>query len=195
MSADVSNNIHEPIQQMHIAVGDNKGSKAMINILVKTSKRPNFFKTCMESIRSQTYKNIRTIVSCDNDETFEYLKNYQEIDIVRVLPNEEEYAPLPSGYPHKYYRFHANLYLNNLMDKVTEGYIMILDDDDLLMDSSAVETIVDHIESADDLLFWRVRFPNNIVKPEDEYFGKEPVYCHISAIGFSFHSKFKGSYL
>ncbi len=164
-----------------------RGKKpVLVNILVRTSKRPNYFKTCIESIRAQTYPSIRILVSCDGEETFSYLKHYKGIEVVRVRPNQEDYEPLPDDYPYENYRFAANLYLNALMDQVTGGFIMFLDDDDLLLHPASVEEIVSHIGSKDDLLFWRVRFPGRDL-PEDKFFGKAPVYSHISGIGFAFH--------
>jgi len=159
----------------------------LVNILVRTSKRPNYFETCMQSIYSQSYPAIRILVSCDNEETFSYLKKYQGIEVVRVKPNTGPCEPLPDDYPYDSYRFPANLHLNALMDQVKDGFIMFLDDDDLLLHPGALKAIVSHISSKDDLLFWRVRFPGRDL-PEDKFFGKEPVYAHISGIGFAFHS-------
>ena len=114
----------------------------LVNILVRTSKRPNYFETCMQSIYSQSYPAIRILVSCDNEETFSYLKKYQGIEVVRVKPNTGPCEPLPDDYPYDSYRFPANLHLNALMDQVKDGFIMFLDDDDLLLHPGALKAIV-----------------------------------------------------
>jgi len=47
-------------------------SNPKINILTRTSGRPNCFKRCVDSIKSQTYKNINHIVGADDDASYEY---------------------------------------------------------------------------------------------------------------------------
>ncbi|MCF6171611.1 MAG: hypothetical protein L3J31_02045 [Bacteroidales bacterium] len=86
--------------------------------------------------------------------------------------------------------FPVNLFLNDLMNEVKGGFIMALDDDDCLTGSNSIKTIVENISGEDDLLFWRVKFPDGRIIPEDEYFKKTPVFRHISGIGFLFHSKY-----
>jgi len=54
----------------------------LINILVRTSNRPNFFAKCYQSIREQTYKNIRLIVSYDDEFTKEYTSGYETDSLV-----------------------------------------------------------------------------------------------------------------
>ena len=161
----------------------------LVNILIRTSRRPNYFRTCMESVYSQTYPNIRAIVSYDNDESFDYVSTYRGIETIRVYPAPEPYAPLPADYPYDYYKLHPNLYLNTLMDLVTDGFVLYLDDDDKLMHPDCLETIVRHITSADDLVFWKVQFPGRYL-PEDKFFGMKPVYSHIDTCGFTFHAKY-----
>jgi len=161
----------------------------LVNILIRTSKRPNYFRTCMESVHSQTYPNIRTIVSYDNEESLDYVSAYRDIEAIRVFPGPEPYAPLPADYPYDYYRLHPNLYLNTLMDLVSDGFVVYLDDDDKFMHSDSLEVIVNHISSSDDLLIWKVQFPGRYL-PEDKFFGKKPVFGHIGTCGFAFHSKY-----
>ena len=42
--------------------------KPFINILVRTSGRPLYFKKCIESIKIQNYNNYRILISYDNEE-------------------------------------------------------------------------------------------------------------------------------
>jgi glycosyltransferase involved in cell wall biosynthesis len=83
----------------------------VINILTRTSNRPNFFKICFESVSKQTYKNINHIISVDNIETEEYVKKYTDNYI--VVKKFDGYIPYNPIYdvrrPAPY-----NLYLNEL---------------------------------------------------------------------------------
>ena len=162
-----------------------------INVLVRTSNRPNYFKACYNSIVNQTYNNVRIIVSYDNDQSLEYLDLYDHITKIRVdIDDYSDVIPPVIKRDIGQYKFPYNLYLNTLGSYVKNGFIMYLDDDDIFTNDKSVENLVKNINSRDDLIFWRVQFPDGIIIPEDDYFRKEPVYCHISGIGFAFHKKY-----
>lgn len=164
--------------------------KPVINILIRTSNRPNYFKTCIESVFQQSYKNIKVFVSYDDLQTYEYLKLYKGIKTIRVFSKTENYPQQEMQRGRQMNKFPANLYLNNLKNQVRSGYIIILDDDDCFTNPTSIQTIADNITGKDDLLFWRVQFPNNRLVPEDDYFGKPPAFCHITGIGFAFNHKY-----
>jgi hypothetical protein len=132
----------------------------------------------MKNIESQSYQNIRVLISYDDRKDLSYLKG---------LPWECIYMKRPAI--RKDATFPYNLYENELMRRVKSGWIMFLDDDDQLTCKHSIEKIINFITSDDDLILWRVRLPDKVV-PEDEYFGKLPVQRkHISGIGFMFNSK------
>ena len=162
--------------------------KPLINILVRTSGRPNYFKNCMNSIYEQTYKNWNIVIGIDDKESLKYTQSAKGKDvfydysklIIPPSPNNENY-----GIGFKY-----NLYLNDLQNQVNDGYIIYLDDDDRLGDKNSLRTLVNKISGDDDFVIWRVGFPNRLV-PSDENFGKRPKVRDISGIGFSFNVKHK----
>lgn len=164
--------------------------KPLVNILVRTSDRPKYFRSCYESIKGQTYKSVRIIVSYDNESTYDYLKKYKDILKVRVYPLISDNYPPPEIERDDYRKFPPELYMNDLMQHVKSGFIVYLDDDDCYVKENSLETIVKNITSEDDLLFWRVKFPEGKIIPEIGYFGNPPVFCHVSTIGFCFHSKY-----
>ena len=102
-------------------------------ILTRTSERPTFFKKCMESVRSQTYKNIIWIVHSDNPDD-----KYVEGDIVlhskKVKRENMRHAPF-------------NLYFNKMMDSISEknGWFIFLDDDDKLHSKTCIEEIIPYL--------------------------------------------------
>lgn len=162
--------------------------KPLINILIRTSGRPNYFKECINSIYSQTYKNWNVIVGVDD----KISKNYTQPE--KCLMVEYNYSNYV--YPEKPKNdeygvgFKYNLYLNDLQKMVNDGYIIYLDDDDKLWDINSLKRLVDVIKNENDLIFWRVKFPNRLV-PSDNNFNKPPILKDISGIGFAFHNKYK----
>lgn len=162
--------------------------KPLINILIRTSSRPNYFNGCVESIYKQKYKNWNIIIGVDDLKSLSYTQPAKGRDIIYdyknyvipTPPKSEEY-----GIPFRY-----NLYINDLQNEVKNGYIIIIDDDDKLYDEYSLQKIADTVKTDDDLVFWRVKFPNRLV-PSDSNFGKPPVLKDIAGPGFSFHVKNK----
>ncbi|MFP4471194.1 MAG: hypothetical protein ACLFPE_10945 [Bacteroidales bacterium] len=139
----------------------------------------------------QNYRNVNVLVSYDNAETLNYLKHYRNIKVVHVSSSDNDSLPDPDiSRGKKPSEFPYNLYVNQLMEHVKDGYVLVLDDDDMFMKPSSLQVIANHISGKDNLVFWRVQFPEGRVIPEDEYFGKPPVFWHFSGIGFAFHSKY-----
>ncbi len=99
----------------------------LINILIRTSNRKVLFHRCVTSIRNQTYKNIRVIVSHDCE------CNY--------IPHWCESIRVQKGIVGYYW----NLYLNELKEKVNEGWFIIIDDDDYINNVSSIAEIVPHL--------------------------------------------------
>jgi glycosyltransferase involved in cell wall biosynthesis len=102
--------------------------KPPVYILIRTSNRPNFFRTLMESIEKQTYPNIVTIVHSDNKKD-----TYVRGDIiVRSKPQ-----------PNKGRGFY-NLYNNVLLAAIpkTPGWFIFIDDDDRYHSAKAIEKFV-----------------------------------------------------
>lgn len=166
-------------------------NKPLINILVRTSNRPNFFAQCYKSIREQTYKNIRLIVSYDDQATKKYLVKYTPDAMVgfRRLENltgltRECFWP---GYISR--PFPANLYFNRMMEHTRTGYIVMLDDDNRFSSPQSLKIIAERIEHDKQMLFWRVQFPGYLI-PENSQFGQPPQCCQIDTAGFAFHTGF-----
>jgi hypothetical protein len=93
-----------------------------LNILIRTSMRPEFFKKCIKSILSQKYTNFYVYICYDKEDSLSYLNDY-----------ESKYTNITTFFIQndsvEKYKF--NLYNNTLMDKVIDGFIIFLDDDDI----------------------------------------------------------------
>mgnify|MGYP001551588463 CR=1 FL=1 len=101
--------------------------KPLINILIRTSNRPDLFKRCLQSIYDQRYPNVRIIVSVDNDGV-DYVPS--EIETIRVTPDKSK-------------DFYYDLYINDLKAMVNDGYYFCLDDDDTLAPNVLNELVLD----------------------------------------------------
>lgn len=171
----------------------NNGStkNILINILTRTSNRPNGFRNCYHSIVNQSYKNVRHIVSYDSDNDLSYLNLYN-VDKIRVYreivelennTNEFRFAPY-------------NLYCNELLNEVEDGWILFLDDDINLLHSKVLEELAAEISKADEntMFIWQLRYPNGKVLPLKSHFQAQEIEKNkIDTSCFLFHSKFKNN--
>lgn len=101
----------------------------MITLLIRTSFRPVLFKRLLDSIRSQTYKDIDIIVSFDDERALEYIPS--DIRKIRVEKSDE--------------KFFYDAYCNQLKELVTHGYFMFIDDDEFLYDVNALMKVSKHL--------------------------------------------------
>jgi len=164
----------------------------LINILTRTSNRPNSFKKCIDSVNKQKFVNINHIISVDDDKSEEYVKKYTS-NYIRVKKYNK---PIPYIDPIMHQRRPApyNLYLNDLKNTVKEGWIMILDDDDMFLDSLSLYKITRRIESEDQMLYWKVKFSDSRVVPNQYDFDlRTPILNDFSMIGFMHHSKYNNA--
>jgi glycosyltransferase involved in cell wall biosynthesis len=163
----------------------------LINILVRTSNRPNFFSNCYKSIREQDYKNIRLIVSYDDETTKGYLQEY-EIDALVPFQRFEDWSFIENiaflpGYLEK--PFPPNEYFNRMMEHTQPGYIIKLDDDNKFTSSGTLSKIAEKINATDQMILWRVQFPGYVI-PDNQHFGTTPHCCQIDTACFAFHTDY-----
>jgi len=161
-----------------------------INILTRTSNRPNGFKICHDSIIKQTYNNINHIVSYDNDDDLYYLNQYS--DIVKVKVKTKILDDKLDNKVTNYSYFPYNLYCNELINKVEDGWIMFLDDDDMLIKNNCIEEITKNILNEDTLFIWQMRYPNGVLLPDKQSFSNKNI--RLGGIGspcFLFHEKYR----
>lgn len=149
-----------------------------INILTRTSGRPNYFKRCVDSIRKQTHKDINHIVCVDDEESFAYASGCAD-KVIRVerRTRMEKYGIMHAPY---------NLYMNALLDEVESGWVFILDDDDYLGSEDSLEKIVKTLPPKDSLVIFKTQFPGRTIPGPS--FGKGIAFCDITSNSFMFHS-------
>ncbi len=164
------------------------------NILIRNTYRPNMFKECIESVQEQTHiipilgNNVRIICCYDDKRSSKYLKKYKNmfknINLLEIVPNK-------SNTLQEY-----NLYCNNLMDKVKDGWILFLNDDNQFLNKHTLSKISKNIDNEDDIIFWSIPLgdakKNNVyakmLKNIDLNTGKQ-MTCDAWKTGFCVHSK------
>lgn len=154
-----------------------RATDPVVNILTRTFKRPKSFKNCLNSILSQTYIKSESRFA-DRSLKINHIVG-SEVDCpyypaIKLSKKEGKFLPW-------------NLHLNDLAKQVKMGYVMYLDDDDMLMSPTSVQEIVDEIVDEDTLLIWKVRI-STWTAPNDKHFGMIKK-GQVSGIGILFHSK------
>lgn len=164
----------------------------LINILTRTSGRSKGFKTCYNSIHNQSYKKVRHIVSYDCDQDLDYLENFN-VDLIKVDLEDlvqKDTSQNPGDQPY----FPYNLYCNELMKEVNQGWVLFLDDDDMLAHKHVLAEIVTKLKTAskETLWLWQMKYPDGRVKPWLSLLLKKEIRLRqIGSPCFMFHSKYK----
>lgn len=114
----------------------------MINILIRTSYRPIGFAKTLESIRQQSYKSVRIIVSYDDERALSYIPD--DIENVRVYKTGE--------------LFFYDSYCNILKSMVNSGWFFFLDDGDVLAYPDALKDVRREVSRQNGLI---VQFSRN----------------------------------
>lgn len=124
----------------------------ILYILIRTSRRPEFFKRCFESIKNQTYKNIVTIIYSDDPRD-----TYVEGDIII---KGKTYGRNVGSAPY-------NLYNNDLIKKIPNipGYVHFMDDDDEYTENDVIGKMISKCKK-DHLNVCHVMRWNNKIFPE-----------------------------
>lgn len=152
-----------------------------LNLLIRTSSRPKQFKRCLNSVRNQSHKDIDLHVSADNLKTIAYVKN-EGLNSISVSKTSSLTHTAP-----------YNLYLNNLMQCVSDGWVMFLDDDDMLIDKNTVKRICDQLKNEDTLYIFRMQWPDGRIIPSDFNHKSKNIECRdIGMPNFVFHYKHIG---
>jgi len=131
-----------------------KKEEKLINVLIRTSNRSEYFKTCIESVLKQKYENYRVYICFDKMESLNYLTHFKNNEKI-------EYFPVHKKSKEKY-KF--NLYCNDLLDKVTSGYVVFLDDDDKFCHNNVLKVLNDVMDEQT-LVIWKFFRPDKLIYP------------------------------
>ena len=166
----------------------------LINIITRTSGRPKYFAEHWESVKNQTYPNIRHVIGSDNAENLSYLKevkgDLEDVYSCQKMRKTEAVKPW-----HGVNLYHApyNLYFNGLYPLVEDGWIMHLDDDDILASPEAIEQLAKELTDPDEIVLFQGKFvsgikPSTKIGESSVQAGVSPGYGQIGGRCFAFHS-------
>ena len=127
----------------------------LITILMRCTHRPEQFKMASGSVLHQSYKRWRLVLSYDDDRCLEYLQPLASNPKVRIVRSIEV---------DRTQRCFYNLYMNPLIQSVSSGWIIVLDDDDMLTSSGSLLDVARHLSSPDVLVTWSHRRGKELVK-------------------------------
>ena len=142
------------------------------NILIHITYNPPLFMQCIQSILAQTYKNYKIYACYEDDRCVEFLKLYPQINSIKIHRENNES-------PNKCY--------NHLLNRVTDGWILFLNNNMMFAVSQTLYYINKYTISDQDILFWKVKLGSDELVPNihDVKMGE------IHSTGYCFHSKFK----
>lgn len=125
-------------------------------VLTRTSKRPKAFARLRNSLRKQTYPHIVHVVHSD-----EPTDTYVRGDIVLHSPRLR--ATPNSTFPWEVY--FATM-LAHIKSHCGEGWVTFMDDDDVYVNHTAVERMMQYASHPDRMPVWKTIRENNRISPE-----------------------------
>lgn len=152
-------------------------STATINILIRTGNRPSLFQMCITSVLSQNYTHKKIHVSYDTDESLLYLNTYTGLTYVAVTKTD-----VP---------FFYNLFCNDLLQQVQDGWVVFLDDDEMFSNPHALSILVSHIEKNNQdtsfVYIWKFARADKLIFPSNI---QNVRLGEMDTCSFCFHSNF-----
>jgi hypothetical protein len=148
-----------------------------VNILIRTGNRPTLFHTCVTSILSQNFIHKKIYVSYDTDESLEYLNTFTGLTQIAVTKTD-----VP---------FFYNLYCNDLLHQVKDGWVVFLDDDEMFSHANVLSILVSEIhrnnQDTSFVYIWKFGRADKLVFPSDIHNVR---VGEIDTCSFCFHSEF-----
>jgi len=153
-----------------------------LTVVIRTHDRPMAFKRCIESVRMQSHKNIDIVVGVDTPGSMNYVFPYNPTKIMECTWRER------TGHTD----FPANEYISELIRHVTDGYILVLDDDNYIADPRGVEKLFSRITKEYCIYIIRYRYPDGRLFPNDRQFQQKKIENGgVDWASCVFHARFK----
>lgn len=138
----------------------------VLNILTRTHGREHFFYVCRESIESQVWGGTTCHIVA-----MEGRCNHYVLADSAFRARQVSQSSFPPEY-RSYRRAKYNLYVNQLLAQVRDGWIMVLDDDDQLLRRNSLAILEPYLTDPDRLVVCRFAM-NGLPYPRDENWGRE----------------------
>lgn len=154
-----------------------------VTALIRTHNRPEYYDRCIKSVRDQTCVAERITCSANFGADSYAWDSMGFHDYVVAMPK----PPSERG------AFFYNLYCNDLKEKVKDGWFFFLDDDDFLVDNTAIERIIPYLTDPTKVVICQMlrgKYP----KPEDRHMDRHRIVKgHIGMPCIFVHSSLKDS--
>lgn len=152
---ELEDQIQDELSHSKDYISSNDLSDKKINILIRTHNRDKMFGKCITSVLTQTYENVHIYVCIQHPDDILYVnKHISGNEKVTIITGK----PGPESYNH-------NNFCNQLIDMVTTGWIVFLDDDDMFTTPNALSIIASHIER-DRIVLWKYKRPDTLIYPD-----------------------------
>ena len=155
-----------------------------IHIILRTHTKKNNFIISLNSILNQNYSNYKIHITYDHPDSNQYVNEYDNNNIIK-------YKMIKKSDGDAFF----DLYCNEVIDNINDGYIMILDDDNNFINNNCLNIINDNINE-NKILVWNFLRYDRIIKPNIHFLE----YGNIDNNSYIFHysikndSKFKDYY-
>ena len=125
-------------------------SENKIHIIVRTHLRKSYFKKAIESIITQNYENYIIHVAYDHIDSLDYINQNMndKMIIYKVERRSDE-------------NVFFDLYCNDINDKINDGWIMFLDDDNYFIDPDCLKIINTHLKEK--IVVWSFLRPDKLI--------------------------------
>ena len=155
-----------------------------LNIVIRTSNRPNFFKYCIDSVRKY-YPSAKIHITIDNEIDLDYVKKdtydldycYYNIN-PKTIKNIVDKIKIPESRR----RFDSNYYFN-IVKPLLNGWVMYLDDDDILTDTFNFD-----LNNLSKIFLFRTKINEKPI-PSEKNFNRSPVLNDINTKCILVHSQ------
>jgi hypothetical protein len=127
----------------------------LFNILINISYQPDKFHECIKSILAQTYKKYRIIVSYSDERCEQFLTEYELNENIYIYKSYQDYTQC------------QNIYINEILSKVNEGWIIILNENDIFTHNMVFRQLIYNMKNNNNILYWKVKQNDNILYPKN----------------------------
>lgn len=149
-------------------------SENKIHIVIRTHLRKSNFKKVMISINQQSYSNYIIHVVYDHMNSLKYIKDefVDKMVVHKAKRNSDKNA-------------FFDLYCNDIKNKIIDGWIMFLDDDNYLIHENCLKIINEHLKEK--IVVWSFLRPDKLITPNL----KKLKYGEIDNCSYIFHHSIK----
>lgn len=189
LSTDKSTTINSDTSLFRNIIGKNDileykkllNTQEKINVLIRTSNRPLYFYSCIQSIKKYL-PNSKLHITIDDIKDLDYVEKYtEELDCCYYLIDKDIIYDICKKIPIERDLFIYNYYFN-IIKPYLNGWCLFLDDDDELLMSPIFND-----KNFKNIYLFKIDISSKIV-PSIKNFNKSPILNDISGLCILFHS-------